>query len=669
MKKYLVRVPIVVAMVLGFLALAPAAQADPAISSGSDGIFPTTTANTYDVTATIRGTGFVSGAAVHLVERRPGDNSVEEVIAAANNGTVNSGGTTISGVVLPTTGLAPTTPLTTRPDQDVSWFIRVTNPDGKTSFSTELTVTGGTPRITNGSALGIKQGESKELVLSGEHFSKRTAFSIDDPDPSTDYPSFDGIEISNPRLTGTSTYRVIVSVPEDYPTGNRTLAMKNTDGKGSNECACITVLAADKIHPTPVINKITPTSAMNTTTIDATVYGLKFIKDTTTAKLVGYCYPDEPECGIKNYEIPLTGGTVTKSPISPAPATVDERTDDQLKGKLDLLREAPGRYSLVVENGPGAKAVKEKTFDVLAQPPSVPTPGSPYALVAGETQTLTISGANFAKGDRVVIGDVTQIGATTAASNSLSVQVRPDTAAIDGLRDLKVIHTDGAVGSCAGCVKITNTKTPVERYIIEAYRLFQNPDPSAAAINSWKSKFAGGTSRLELTRLLSRSDPYAGAEIERLYQVTLGRKSDAGGMATWMDQVRRGERIDVIATKFFGSPEYFGRKGGTNKGYVEALYVDILGRTHDPKGRDDWVAHLDSGRMSRVRVAAGFYGSSESRHKRAARLYQNAFDVAPTSTQRGPWATMAGQLGDLEVAARIAASDEYYKYATTGVRP
>jgi SpoIID/LytB domain protein len=201
------------------------------------------------------------------------------------------------------------------------------------------------------------------------------------------------------------------------------------------------------------------------------------------------------------------------------------------------------------------------------------------------------------------------------------------------------------------------------RYVDEVHRLFLGRSATSAEVDRWCPPVRSGD-RLSLTKALSVSDEWAGVQIDGLYRKILGRAADAEGRAYWLQQVARGLRIEDIAAQFYGSPEYFSSNGGTNRSYVEALYLDLLERPADAQGRDHWASALDARRITRQRVAAEFYASIESRTDRVDRLFRQILNRPPDREGREYWTRQLLTLGDVALAANLAASAEYYSNAT-----
>lgn len=76
--------------------------------------------------------------------------------------------------------------------------------------------------------------------------------------------------------------------------------------------------------------------------------------------------------------------------------------------------------------------------------------------------------------------------------------------------------------------------------------------------------------------------------VEALYVDLLGRPSDPGGKAAWVAAVRRGTPRATVAAAFLDSAEYVGSR-------VEAEYLRVLRRPADPGGRDAAVRGLQGG--------------------------------------------------------------------------
>lgn len=649
---------IAVFLVVGTLGLAPtAAGAAPSVTSlsQSGGV------NTGPTQLTITGTGFVAGSKVSLVEKQPVSNTVESTVAATS-ATVSGDGTQIT-TTIPTTGLAPSKDTSTSQPPpfsgDVSWFVRVTNPDNTTSDSAEFNLLGEQPILSTVSPSAVMRGETKTLTLEGSNFAQRASITINNPS----LPQ-DPIVISEVTWKSLSRYTIKVAVPSNYPTGTRNLTLTNTDGRTTTCTGCLDIQSSIPTK-TPVVTSISPAIESNADTKDAvvvTIVGNNFNPmGSVEVALVGYCPTSTPNCPMNGRVIPVTVTEVTVNPD--AGPVVDE---DELKGKVNLVLEAPGRYSVRVSNTGAASgsATKADAFQVVANPPTIsaPTKGFPTVIRADQTTNFDVVGDNFAKGDTVTIPGATVTQVVVESRRRLNVTARGNSDAGDVRADLTVTHTNGNTALCDDCVQLRAGVPKSDKYIKAVHELFLGRTATTNELSRWRPSVESGN-REALTRDLANSEEFAGVQIDLLYREILGRASDRSGRAYWLDQVRRGLRLDEIASFFYGGPEYFQRNGSTNTDYVEALYRDILDRRADTGGRDYWVDQIEKG-ASRSEVAAGFYASIESRRGRVVQQYLLVLGRKPDTAGRDYWAEQIRTLGDIVLASFLAASDEYYTKVT-----
>ncbi len=166
-----------------------------------------------------------------------------------------------------------------------------------------------------------------------------------------------------------------------------------------------------------------------------------------------------------------------------------------------------------------------------------------------------------------------------------------------------------------------------------------------------------------LTVRLALSPEWAGVRIDDLYRRILGRAPEPGGQAYWLDQLARGRTLESVAAGFYGSDEYYGIVGRRDDAFVDSLYARLLQREPDPAGRAGWLDHLRRG-ASRTTVADAFYRSVESRRQRVDALYLEVLGRPPDADGRAFWVERLPRLGDVALAAHLAASDELHRRAT-----
>ena len=202
------------------------------------------------------------------------------------------------------------------------------------------------------------------------------------------------------------------------------------------------------------------------------------------------------------------------------------------------------------------------------------------------------------------------------------------------------------------------------KVVTAQHELFLRSRPGPAGLERWYYR-AERVGLVGSALDMARSDQYAGLIIDDLYRRVLGREADPGGRAGWLGAIRRGMRIETIAAAFYGSREYV-QKAGSYERFVELLYENLLFRSSDPGGKAGWVGALYQGRLTPTQVAAGFYGSLESRRDRVTRLYQQILERAPDPGGLAHWSQQLITKDDLVLAADLAGSKEFHDRALRG---
>jgi hypothetical protein len=203
-------------------------------------------------------------------------------------------------------------------------------------------------------------------------------------------------------------------------------------------------------------------------------------------------------------------------------------------------------------------------------------------------------------------------------------------------------------------------------YVDSTYGLFLGRAPTADERARWTPTIELGH-RGALTRALAASNEWAGSRVDQLYVSVLGRRADASGRAHWVRHIAAGHTLESVAALLYGSAEYWQSSGATAGGFVDRVYAGILGRAADRPGHAHWVGVLDGGTPA-ASVAAGFYGSVESRTTRVAGLFRDVLGREPDDAGAAYWIEQVPRLGDVALAATLAASDERW-VAATGTDP
>jgi uncharacterized repeat protein (TIGR01451 family) len=189
--------------------------------------------------------------------------------------------------------------------------------------------------------------------------------------------------------------------------------------------------------------------------------------------------------------------------------------------------------------------------------------------------------------------------------------------------------------------------------------LHRAADPVGLA--RWSDLLDNGASRLQIVQGFQNSPEYRGDEVDAVYSRLLHRAADPAGRNSFVQFLENGGRVEQVEALIAGSPEYFQRRGGgTNDGFLNALYQDGLGRAVDAPGRAAWDQALSSG-LSRTQVAAKLFSSPEYDMDLVNNDYGTYLRRPSDAAGLSGWVTLLLEgAGDDRVLAGILASDEYF---------
>lgn len=171
-----------------------------------------------------------------------------------------------------------------------------------------------------------------------------------------------------------------------------------------------------------------------------------------------------------------------------------------------------------------------------------------------------------------------------------------------------------------------------------------------------------GTPRSSVVSVIDHSAEYFGNIIVTpAYQQFLGRAPDAAGLSYWVSLMQfNGLTDEQLEANFIASDEFYAHAGGTNVAWVDAMYVDLLGRPPDAQGEAYWVQQLALG-VSRYTVAYGFAASLEREQQRITDDYMHYLGRQPDAQGLNYWLNLfaAGATNE-DLITGIVSSNEYY---------
>jgi hypothetical protein len=140
--------------------------------------------------------------------------------------------------------------------------------------------------------------------------------------------------------------------------------------------------------------------------------------------------------------------------------------------------------------------------------------------------------------------------------------------------------------------------------------LLHRPADAAGAAGYINLLNQGALSRTQVALIIEASVEYRTEQINLIYESLLHRAVDSGGLNALLGFLAAGGTYQQIQEIVASSNEFFADAGGTNDGFLSALYQDALGRSPDAAGKAGWNQLLSQG-GTRAQVAVGFFASLE----------------------------------------------------------
>ena len=217
---------------------------------------------------------------------------------------------------------------------------------------------------------------------------------------------------------------------------------------------------------------------------------------------------------------------------------------------------------------------------------------------------------------------------------------------------------DGTASSNSATVTVMSYEAST---VVKLYQQVLHRAPDDAGLTYWTNLVQQGQPYSVVAQGIFESNERLDPIIEQYLQQFLLRPADAQGLAYWRDQVwRRDGGPDNVIAGMISSAEFFQSAGGTNAGWVTALYQRLLNRTPDVQGLNYWVQALNQHQMTETQVVLGFLKSDESFRNQISGFFQEYLSRNPSSSELdGYVARMQAGASARDVQLSIIASDEY----------
>lgn len=161
-----------------------------------------------------------------------------------------------------------------------------------------------------------------------------------------------------------------------------------------------------------------------------------------------------------------------------------------------------------------------------------------------------------------------------------------------------------------------------QAFVTAVYQDVLNRAPDAGGLAAWTNALnTGALTPFQVAFQIETSPEHLTDIVQADYQQFLHRAADAGGLAFFVNFLERGGTDQQVQAMILGSDEYFmNRGGGTNSGWLTAVYQDLLNRAPDPGGLAAWTNALNAG-FSRTQVALVIATSPEANTIEVQNLY------------------------------------------------
>ena len=141
----------------------------------------------------------------------------------------------------------------------------------------------------------------------------------------------------------------------------------------------------------------------------------------------------------------------------------------------------------------------------------------------------------------------------------------------------------------------------------------------------------------------------------------LHRQPSTDEVSFYVNLLNQGQSIELIESEMYGSAEYYvNQGGGTNQGFLQALYRDALNRPLDQAGLDTWGAQL-AAVPSLQAVAYSVLTSGEAESDVVAAAYAKYLRRPVDNNGLLYWVgRLENGLTDVQFYALLIGSPEYY---------
>jgi len=372
-----------------------------------------------------------------------------------------------------------------------------------------------------------------------------------------------------------------------------------------------------------------------------------------------------------------TSGALTFAPGETSktisvPIAVDAATESNETFKVVLsaptnatLGTAEGTVTITDDDGPGTLQFSAATYSVAE------TAGTITIAVtrtggdaAGVTVQYATSNGTATAGSDFTTTSGTLTFAAGETSKTFTVPILVDAVLEQNETFTLTLSAPGGGGTlgtpATATVTITEVQeTPEEAVVKQAYEDLLGREAEEAGLQFYADKLEAGTmNEFQMATAMQNSPEYRTRQLQSMYQKYLGRVADAAGLSAHMNYLAAGGTWDGIRATFLASSEYYRRAGGSDAGFLAALYRDVLGRAIDPVGQQEFGNLLRN--ESRETVARTLLASDEAYDKKIAAVYDELLERTPSAGEVDFYSNqLARGAREDQIISAFVASPEY----------
>ena len=199
-----------------------------------------------------------------------------------------------------------------------------------------------------------------------------------------------------------------------------------------------------------------------------------------------------------------------------------------------------------------------------------------------------------------------------------------------------------------------------QRFVSEAFQVLLGRNPDANSLSTFAAFLDQGFSRLQFVIALQHTPEYYVHTVNDLYQSILGRAADPGSLQAGALFLAAGGSQDELKALLYGSPEYFRQVGGTNDGFVSALFMDVTGQPADAATRGLLDSLLAAG-VSRTALSLILLKTPDANLEQVRRFFTDFLGRLPGTAEANLHAVLIQATGSADLdLAMILASDELF---------